>query len=99
MADYRTRQVAELLGVSVDTVRRWCDEGRLQTARSAGGHRIVDGADLARYLSEQTKAYEPESLLAAVGAEPLHRDRHPGRAGQAHRASSRSTPRPTASCR
>ncbi len=63
MADYRTRQVAELLGVSVDTIRRWCDEGKLQTVRSVGGHRTVDGADLARYLSEQTKAYEPESLL------------------------------------
>ncbi|MCD9624276.1 TOBE domain-containing protein [Rhabdothermincola salaria] len=64
MAVYRTRQVAELLGVSVDTVRRWCDEGKLKTVRSAGGHRAVDGADLARYLTEQTKAYEPESLLA-----------------------------------
>jgi molybdopterin-binding protein len=63
MAEYRTRQVAELLGVSIDTIRRWCDEGKLKTVRSAGGHRTVDGADLARYLSEQTKAYEPESLL------------------------------------
>jgi molybdopterin-binding protein len=64
MAEYGTRQVAELLGVSVDTIRRWCDEGRLRTAKSAGGHRTIDGADLARYLSEQAKAYEPESLFA-----------------------------------
>src|SRR3954471_14025828 len=63
MADYRTRQVAELLGVSVDTIRRWCDEGKLRTVRSDGGHRTVDGADLARSLTEQTRAYEPESLL------------------------------------
>ena len=60
---YGTRQVAELLGVSVDTVRRWCDEGRLPTARTAGGHRSVDGADLARYLSEQAKAFEPDSVM------------------------------------
>jgi molybdopterin-binding protein len=63
VTQYRTRQVAELLGVSVDTIRRWCDEGRL-TARTDGGQRVVDGADLARYLSEQDRAYEPDSVLA-----------------------------------
>jgi len=60
--NYRPGQVAEFLNVSVDTVRRWCDEGRLKTTRSAGGHRLVSGKDLARYLSDQVHAYEPESL-------------------------------------
>lgn len=60
--DYRPGQVAELLGVSVDTVRRWCDEGRLSTTRSEGGHRLVSGPDLARYLAEQDHAYEPDGL-------------------------------------
>ena len=63
MALYGTRQVAELLGVSVDTVRRWCDEGRLTVTKTAGGHRSVEGADLARYLREQAKAYEPDSVM------------------------------------
>jgi len=63
MTSYRTSQVAELLGVSPDTVRRWCDDGRLKTGRSVGGHRTVEGVDLARYLSEQTKAYEPDSVM------------------------------------
>jgi molybdopterin-binding protein len=62
--DYRPGQVAELLGVSVDTVRRWCDEGRMTTTRSSGGHRMVSGKDLARYLSERADAYEPDSLPA-----------------------------------
>ena len=61
---YRPGQVADLLGVSVDTVRRWCDEGRLKTTRSAGGHRLVRGDDLARHLTEQADAYEPDSLPA-----------------------------------
>lgn len=63
-SDYRPGQVAELLGVSVDTVRRWCDEGRLMTTRSVGGHRLVSGSDLARYLSERADAFEPDSLPA-----------------------------------
>lgn len=62
--DYRPGQVADLLGVSVDTVRRWCDEGRLVTTRSDGGHRLVPGADLARFLVERADTYEPDSLPA-----------------------------------
>jgi molybdopterin-binding protein len=63
MPKYGTSQVAELLGVSADTVRRWCDEGRLESSRREGGHRTVDGASLAAYLSEQAGAYEPDELM------------------------------------
>lgn len=61
---YRVPQVAELLGVSPDTVRRWFDEGRLPRASGSGRHRVISGADLAAYLTEQSGAYEPESVLA-----------------------------------
>jgi molybdopterin-binding protein len=63
MSTYTVGQVAELLGVSADTVRRWCDEGVLEATKSDGGHRQVSGPDLARHLSEQAPAYEPESLF------------------------------------
>ena len=49
---YRPGDAAQMLGVSVDTVRRWADEGRLKTTRTSGGHRHVDGKDLARLLAE-----------------------------------------------
>ena len=45
--EFKIGDAAELLGVSADTVRRWADAGRLHTARTPGGHRVVAGADLA----------------------------------------------------
>jgi molybdopterin-binding protein len=63
MTTFRPTQVAELLGVSPDTIRRWCDEGRLATTKTAGGHRLIEGRDLARYLTEQDRAYEPDSVI------------------------------------
>lgn len=64
MAEYRLGQAAELLGVSVDTVRRWADSGRFETHRSDGGHRMVDGGELARFLTETAPAAEPEGAVA-----------------------------------
>ena len=52
MTIYRVGQVAELLGVSTDTVRRWADSGRLADRAVADGQRVIDGADLARFLTE-----------------------------------------------
>jgi len=49
-------QAAELLGVSVDTVRRWADAGDLPTHRSDGGQRLIDGSVLAAFVSEQHHA-------------------------------------------
>jgi len=70
---YRPGQVAELLGVSVDTVRRWADGGQLATRRTAGGQRLVDGADLARFLV----AAGPGAAVAG-GAAQSARNRFPG---------------------
>ena len=52
MSSYRIGQAAELLGVSVDTMRRWADAGRVKVVRTEGGRRLVDGADLARLAVE-----------------------------------------------
>ena len=45
-------QAADLLGVSVDTVRRWADSGRIETTRTEGGHRLIDGVSLAKFAVE-----------------------------------------------
>lgn len=62
-ASYKLGQAAEVLGVSVDTVRRWADSGRLKTERSSGGQRLVDGADLARFVEEQGSTFDPGPIV------------------------------------
>jgi molybdopterin-binding protein len=64
MVQYRPGQLAELLGVSADTVRRWCDEGRMETVRSEGGHRMVEGSELARFVREQDDGHVPDELTS-----------------------------------
>lgn len=66
MTTYRTSQAADLLGVSVDTVRRWADEGRLKTIRTPGGHRQIEGKELARVLSEQAHQPEPDGMVQSA---------------------------------
>ncbi|HET7488731.1 MAG TPA: helix-turn-helix transcriptional regulator [Acidimicrobiales bacterium] len=70
---YRLGQVAELAGVSIDTVRRWADAGRLPTTRTPGGRRQVAGADLARFLAEQAELPD-----AGVVVGQSARNRFPG---------------------
>jgi molybdopterin-binding protein len=52
MSTYKMGQAAELLGVSVDTVRRWADAGRVETVRTSGRHRLIDGVSLAELAVE-----------------------------------------------
>jgi molybdopterin-binding protein len=62
-ASYKPGQAAELLGVSVDTVRRWADAGKIKTVRSGGGQRLIDGADLARFVEGQSGHREPDVVV------------------------------------
>jgi molybdopterin-binding protein len=50
---YRIGEAAELLGVRVETLRRWERDGRLATSRTAGGQRLVPAAEVARLLTER----------------------------------------------
>jgi len=49
----RIGQAADLLGVTVDTVRRWEDEGRIAVERSPGRQRRVSVREVSRLLAER----------------------------------------------
>ena len=53
-------EAAQMLGVSVDTVRRWTDQGRVATIRTPGGQRVIEGAELARFAVDLAEAPRPE---------------------------------------
>jgi molybdopterin-binding protein len=52
-AAVRVGEAADLLGVSVDTLRRWTASGRLRVRRSPGGQRLVSIADIRRLQDER----------------------------------------------
>jgi molybdopterin-binding protein len=61
----RIGQAAALLGVSVDTLRRWEDEGRIELLRSEGGQRLVPLPEVQRLLGERRT---PSRVIAASSA-------------------------------
>ena len=56
MPHYRIREAADLLGVSDDTVRRWVDAGDLDVALDDSGRKVVDGAQLARFATQNAQS-------------------------------------------
>ena len=69
----RVGQAAEMLGVTVETMRRWETEGRLHMERSSGGQRLVALADVTRLLAERRKAGAERSIVGGSA-----RNRFPG---------------------
>lgn len=68
----RIGEAAELLGVGVETVRRWDAEGRLRTDRSRGRQRLVPVSEVRRLLAERRRGRD------ARGARQSARNRLPG---------------------
>jgi molybdopterin-binding protein len=68
----RVGDAAELLGVSVDTLRRWTASGRLRMRRSGGGQRLVALADIRR-LQEERRQKGQRPIVAQSA-----RNRFPG---------------------
>ncbi|MDQ2853780.1 MAG: helix-turn-helix transcriptional regulator [Chloroflexota bacterium] len=52
-ASVRIGDAAEMLSVSVETLRRWEREGKLRTERTAGGQRVVPLNEVTRLRDER----------------------------------------------
>ena len=62
-----------MLGVSVETLRRWEADGRMRMARSEGGQRLVGIDEVSRLLDERRAATTERPIVAQTA-----RNRFPG---------------------
>jgi molybdopterin-binding protein len=69
----RVGQAAEMLGVTVETLRRWESEGRLTMERSDGGQRLVGLEEITRLLEERRRTSTARPIIAQSA-----RNRFPG---------------------
>lgn len=73
VARVRVGQAAEMLHVSVETLRRWETEGRLRMERSSGGQRLVPIDEISRLIDDRRKASIDRPIVAQSA-----RNRFPG---------------------
>jgi molybdopterin-binding protein len=62
-----------MLGVSIETLRRWGSDGTIRVERSAGGQRVVAVSEVSRILDERRRS-RPDRPIVAQSA----RNRFPG---------------------
>lgn len=68
--EYRIGDAAAMLGVRVETLRRWERDGKLAMSRTAGGQRLIAASEVARLLHQRRE--HPKVTSASV------RNRFPG---------------------
>jgi molybdopterin-binding protein len=62
--DVRIGEAAEMLGVSVETLRRWEREKQLRTVRTSGGQRSIPLAEVTRLLAERRRETADRPIVA-----------------------------------
>lgn len=73
LGEIRIGEAAEMLGVSVETVRRWQRDGRLKVARTSGGQRLVSMDEVQRLMAERRRTATDRPIVAQSA-----RNRFPG---------------------
>lgn len=74
------KDLAEAIGVSESSIRRWSDSGRLTIQRTSGGHRKIALSEATRFIREtDQRVIRPDRLgLPALGAIETSRNRDDG---------------------
>lgn len=62
----RIGQAAAVLGVSVDTIRRWDEDGTIAATRTAGGQRRIPVAEVQRLLAERDGPTRPPIVASSA---------------------------------
>jgi MerR family transcriptional regulator, light-induced transcriptional regulator len=70
----KTRQLADAIGVSVSTIKRWVDAGELKASRTVGKHRLISLSEAVRFALQQGLSIEglealgvaPEGILSTI---------------------------------
>lgn len=62
--EVRIGEAAEMLGVAVETLRRWERDGRIGARRTAGGQRVVRLEDVQRLLAERRRSATDRPIRA-----------------------------------
>lgn len=62
--EVRIGEAAEMLGVSVESLRRWERGGRLKVVRTSGGQRLVPLEEVRRLLAERRLSGTDRAIVA-----------------------------------
>lgn len=60
------KQVADAIGASESSLKRWCDQGLLNTVKTAGGHRRIPIQEALRFARERNIAAAEPHLMAML---------------------------------
>ena len=66
---YTAREAAQRLGISLDTLRRWDRDGRIETARDSGNRRIVAATEISRLRGEEGTQLSARNRLSGTVSE------------------------------
>lgn len=69
------RELAEAIGVSESSVKRWVDDGRIRAARTAGGHRRIPVREAMRFVRESDAVLVRPEILGFDELRAAERDR------------------------
>jgi molybdopterin-binding protein len=64
--DYGAGEAARLLGISLDTLRRWDAQGRIRTRRDAANKRVVPAAEIDRLLAARASDLSARNRFRGV---------------------------------
>jgi molybdopterin-binding protein len=69
MQRYSAREAARLLGISLDTLRRWDREGRIRTQRDRANRRVVPVSEVRRLTGKRRPSLSARNRFRGVVSE------------------------------